>query len=120
MPNIVEKLTQIRAEMETLAAAELALMHQVIEVAGHKKLGQATYTIDGAKVTIKTGENVTLDKAMLNAVWAESLPINREFAYRLREKEYKAIMSNGSPTMRKLLSQIVTTKPARPTVKVSE
>lgn len=116
--NIIQKLTQIRSQKEELEAAELALMHQIIEVAGHKSLGQKTYTIEGVKVVIKTGENVTLDKAMLNAVWVEDLPINRSYAYTLREKDYKAIMESGSPTIRKLLSQIVTTKPAKPSVKV--
>ena len=116
--NILQKLTQIRAQKEELEAAELALMHQIIEVAGHKQLGQKTYTLDGVKVTIKTGENVTLDKAMLNTVWVDELPINRSYAYTLRQKDYEAIMQAGSPTMRKLLSQIVTTKPAKPVVKV--
>lgn len=116
--HIIDKLTKIRAQKAELEEAELELMNQIIEAACHKKLGQKTYDLDGRKVVIKTGENVTLDKAMLNTVWVEELPINRSYAYTLRQKDYEAIMQAGSPTIRKLLSQIVTTKPARPTVKV--
>lgn len=120
MPNILQKLTQIRAQKEELEAAELALMHQIIEVAGHKKLGQSTYSMDGQKVTIKTGENVTLDKALLNTVWDEWMPINRSYSYTPRTKDLEAIMAHGSPEHRKLLATIVTTKPSKPVVKVGE
>lgn len=116
--HIIDKLMQLREQKAQIEEAELALMHQIIESAGHKSLGQKTYELDGRKVTIKTGENVTLDKAMLNTVWVDELPINRSYAYTLRQKDYEAIMQAGSPTMRKLLSQIVTTKPAKPVVKV--
>lgn len=118
--NIIDKLTQVRTQLAELQEAELSLIHQIIEAAGHKKIGQKTYELDGRKVTIKTGENVTLDKSMLNTVWVDELPINRSYAYTLRQKDYEAIMQAGSPTMRKLLSQIVTTKPAKPVVKIGE
>lgn len=116
--QILDKLTQLREQKSQLEEAELAIMHQIIDLAGHTKLGQKTYEIDGRKVVIKTGENITLDKAMLNTVWTEELPINRSYAYTLRQKDYEAIMQAGSPTMRKMLSQIVTSKPAKPVVKV--
>lgn len=118
--NIIDKLTQVRTQLAELQEAELSLMHQIIEAAGHKKLGQKTYELDGRRVTIKTGENVTLDKAMLNTVWDEWMPINRSYSYTPRTKDLEAIMAHGNPEQRKLLASIVTTKPAKPVVKVGE
>lgn len=116
--HIIDKLTQLREQKAQLEEAELLLMTQIIESVGHKKLGQSTYDVDGRKVIIKTGENVTLDKAKLNVVWKETMPINRSYSYTLRQKDYEAIMASGSPAQRKIMSEIVTTKPAKPSVKV--
>ena len=115
-----QRLLEIRSQLAALEAAEMELMNQIIKESGHDKLGQATYDMDGFKVTIVTKENVTLDKARLNAVWNENFPINRSYSYTLRQADYNAVMENGSAAQRKMLSEIVTTKPAKPVVKVSE
>jgi len=116
--STIDKLISVRIKLDALVAQELELMQELIDEAGHVKLGQATYTIDGRKITIKTGENVRLDKAILNATWVESMPINRSYSYTLRQKDYEAIMKSGSPAQRKQLAEIVTTSPAKPSVKV--
>lgn len=118
MTNFITRLQEVRSQLAALQAAELELMNAIIHESGHNKLGQATYDMDGAKVTIVTKENVTLDKARLNAIWTDKMPINRKFDYDLRKKDFDALMQNGTAAQRKLLAQIVTTKPAKPVVKV--
>ena len=118
--NFITRLQEVRSKIEALQSAELELMNAIIKESGHNKLGQATYDMDGAKVTIVTKENITLDKALLNTVWRETMPINRSYNYTLRQKDYDALMQNGTAAQRKLLAQIVTTKPAKPVVKIGE
>jgi len=48
------------------------------------------------------------------------MPINRAFAYTLRKKDFDAAMMVGSVETKKLLAQLVTTKPAKPVVKIGE
>ena len=115
---MINQLQTIRAKIKTLEAEESTIVAKIITAAGHDKIGQATYDLDGAKVTIITKENVTLDKAKLNAIWKETMPINRTYAYTLRQKDFDALMANGTPAQRKLLSEIVCTKPAKPVVRI--
>lgn len=115
---MIEKLKEVRAQLTRLEAQEAALVAEIIKAAGHDKIGQATYDMDGNKVTIVTKENVTLDKAKLNVIWKETMPINRTYHYTLRQKDYDAIMENGTAAQRKLLAEIVTTKPAKPVVRI--
>lgn len=119
MTSFITRLQAVRSQIARFQAAELELMNAIIQESGHNKIGQATYDMDGAKVTIVTKENVTLDKALLNTIWKETMPINRAYSYTLRQKDFDALMQNGTAAQRKLLAQIVTTKPARPTVKIS-
>lgn len=120
MTNPILQLQEVRAKLAALEQQELTLMTTIINEAKHTKTGQKTYDLHGQKVTIKTGENVTLDKATLNACWHEGMPINRSFAYTLRQKDYEAIMRSGAPALRQQLAAIVTTKPARPSIKIGE
>ena len=120
MTNPIIQLQEVRAKLAALEQQENTLMDQIIKEAKHTKQGQKTYELHGQKVTIKTGENVTLDKATLNAMWHEALPINRSYAYTLRSKDYEAIMRNGAPQLRQQLAAIVTTKPARPNIRIGE
>jgi hypothetical protein len=115
---MINQLQTIRAKIKSLEAEEATIVAKIITSAGHNKIGQGTYDLDGAKVTIITKENVTLDKARLNVIWKETMPINRAYAYTLRQKDYDAIMESGTAAQRKMLSEIVTTKPAKPVVKV--
>jgi hypothetical protein len=118
MSNIINKLNLVRSEMQSLEKFEAALVAQIIAEAGHNKLGQSTYELHGAKVTIKTGENVRLDKAKLNTIWTEFLPINRSYAYTIRQRDFDAMMTSGSSDQRRQLAEIVTTAPAKPIIKV--
>jgi len=120
MTNFITRLQEVRSQIASLESAEAELVAAIIQDAGHKKIGQATYDMDGYKVTIKTGENVTLDKSLLNTIWKETMPINRSYSYTLRQKDFDAIMQHGTAAQRKLLAQIVTTKPAKPVVKVED
>lgn len=120
MTNPIIQLQEVRAKLASLEQQESTLLATIVKEAGHTKQGQKTYELYGQKVTIKTGENVTLDKATLNAVWHEGMPINRSYAYTLRTKDYEAIMRSGSPALRQQLAMIVTTKPAKPSVKIGE
>lgn len=115
---MIEKLKEVRAQLARLEAQETALVAEIIKAAGHDKIGQATYDMDGNEVTIVTKENVTLDKAKLNVIWKETMPINRTYSYTLRQKDYDAIMKNGTAAQRKMLAEIVTTKPAKPVVRI--
>ena len=118
MTNFITRLQEVRSQLAALQSAELELMNAIIKEACHDKIGQATYDMDGAKVTIVTKENVTLDKALLNTIWKETMPINRKYDYDLRTKDFAALMQSGTAAQRKLLAQIVTTKPAKPSIKV--
>lgn len=120
MSNFIQRLQEVRSQLAALEATELELMSAIIQEAGHTKLGQATYDMDGKKVTIVTKENVTLDKALLNTIWKETMPINRSYSYTLRQADFNAVMENGTPAQRKLLAKIVTTKPAKPSIKIGE
>lgn len=120
MTNPLQSLQDVRNKIAALEQQELTLMAVLIKEAGHAKLGQKTYDLYGQKVTIKTGENVRLDKNILNAVWTEAMPINRTYSYTLRQKDYEAQMKSGSPALRKQLAEIVTTSSAKPSVKVGE
>jgi len=120
MTNPLQSLQEVRNKLASLEQQELALISAIIAEAKHKKLGQKTYDLYGQKVTIKTAENSRLDKNILNAVWTEAMPINRSYAYTLRQKDYEAIMKSGSPAQRKQLAEIVTTSPAKPSVKIGE
>jgi hypothetical protein len=118
--TLLEELLKVRRDIAALEATELALMQDIIDATGHRKIGSATYDLDGHKVTIETKENTTLDKALLNQVWSEELPINRAYAYTLRKKDFDAAMTHGTPAVKKLLASIVTTKPARPAVRIGD
>jgi hypothetical protein len=120
MTNPIIQLQEVRAKKTALEQQELTLMNQIIKEAKHTKLGQKTYDLYGQKVTIKTSDNVTLDKATLNACWTPEMPINRSYGYTLREKDYAAVMKTGRVELRQQLAAIVTTKPARPSVKIGE
>ena len=113
-----QRLLEIRSQLAALEAAEMELMNQIIKEAGHDKIGQATYDMDGLKVTIVTKENVTLDKKRLDEDWKETMPITRKNDYALRKADYDAMMESGTAAQRKFLAEIVTTKPAKPVVKV--
>lgn len=120
MSNPVLQLQEVRAKMAALDQQERTLLAQIVAEAKHTKNSQKTYELYGYKVTIKTGDNATLDKAMLNASWHEGMPINRSYAYTLRQKDYDAVMRSGSPELRRQLAMIVTTSPAKPSVKIGE
>ena len=118
MTNPIQELKEVREKIAVLEIKEAALVAQIIKEAGHTKIGEATYTLYGAKVKIATGENIKLDKALLNAVWKDTMPINRTYSYTLRTKEYAAMMKSGTPAQKKMLAEIVTTSMAKPTVKI--
>jgi len=120
MTNPIQSLQEVRNKMAALEQQELTLMGQIIAEVGHSKLGQKNYDLYGQKVTVKTGENVRLDKNILNAVWTDAMPINRSYAYTLRQKDYEALMKSGSPAIRKQLAEIVTTSPAKPSIRIGE
>ena len=115
---MLEKLKEVRRKLSELQEQEADLVFAIIKSAGHDKIGQATYEIEGEHITIVTKENVTLDKAKLNVIWKETMPINRTYSYTLRKKDYDALMQNGTAAQRKLLAEIVTTKPAKPVVRI--
>lgn len=116
----IKRLQEVRSQIAALESAESELVAAIIHESGHNKTGQGTYDMDGYKVTIKTGENVTLDKALLNTIWKETMPINRTYSYTLRQKDFDALMANGTAAQRSLLSKIVTSRPSKPVIKVEE
>jgi len=120
MTNFITRMQEVRSQIAALESAESELVASIIKEAGHNKTGQGTYDMDGYKVTIKTGENVTLDKSLLNTIWKETMPINRTYSYTLRQRDFDALMANGTAAQRSLLSKIVCTKPAKPSIKIEE
>jgi hypothetical protein len=116
--KLLQELENLRKRMVQDEATELALMQDIIKVTGHNKIGQATYQLEGKSVAITTKELINLDKAILNTVWEEWMPINRSYSYTPRAKDMEAIMSHGTPTQRKILASIVTTKSAKPVVAI--
>lgn len=118
--HLTTQLMQVRARIAALEGEEMALMRQIISVLKHEKDCQKTYDFEGRKVTVKTGVNATLDKARLNVEWKDTMPINRSYAYTLRQKDFDALMQHGTPEQKKYMSEIVTTKPAKPSIKIEE
>lgn len=116
--NLTTQLMQVRAKISALEGEEAELVRQIIQKSKHKGLGQKTYDMEGMKVVIKTGVNATIDKARLNVEWNASMPINRSYSYTLRQKDFDALMKHGTPEQKKYMSEIVTTKPAKPVVKI--
>lgn len=118
--HLTTQLTQVRARIAALEGEEMQLMREIIAILKHEKDSQKTYDFEGRKVTVKTGTNATLDKARLNVEWKDTMPINRSYQYTLRQKDFDAIMQHGTPAQKKIMSEIVTTKPAKPSVKIEE
>lgn len=118
MNQTLESLKQTRKQIEALGMIELGLMRQLIRELNHDKLGSKTYDIDGEKVVVKTGENIRIDKAKLSEVWTEDMPFNRKYDYTIKQKEFDEVMKSGSVQERKALSELVTTSPAKPSIKI--
>jgi len=117
---LIAQLQEVRRELKLLEEEEALLLTSIIKAAGHSKLGQSTYDLDGYKVTIKTSENVRLDKNLLNVKWHEGLPINRSYSYTLRQKDFDALMKSGTPEQKMEIAEFVTTSPAKPQIKIGE
>lgn len=115
---LCESYDSLGRQIAQLELARSKLAENIILATGHDHIGQKTYQHDGVKVTITTKETYTLDKARLNVEWTELLPVNRSYSYTLREKDFKAMMEHGSSEQKQLLAEIVTSKPAKPVVKV--
>lgn len=120
MNQTLESLKQTRKQIEVLGMIELGLMRQLVRELNHDKLGSKTYDIDGEKVAIKTSENIRIDKSKLSELWTEDMPFNRKYDFTIRQKEFDAIMQSGSVQERKVLSELVTTSPARPSIKIGD
>lgn len=120
MPNLLKELESTRTKIVQLEAIELTLMNDIIAANKHVHVGAKTYDFEGKKVTITTKENITLDKAVLNTIWEEWMPINRSYSYTPRTRDMNAIMSHGTPAQRKILASVVTTKMAKPVVAIQE
>lgn len=118
MNQTLKELIDVRRQLDNLQSDELDLMRQLIRELNHDKLGSKTYDIDGEKVVIKTGENIRIDKAKLSEVWTEDMPFNRKYDYTIKQKEFDEVMKSGSVQERKALSELVTTSPAKPSIKI--
>jgi hypothetical protein len=118
--KLLQELEAVRKRMAKDEQIELALMQDIIKATGHNKIGSESYDLEGRKVTVTTKENITLDKAILNTIWEEWMPITRSYQYAPRLKDMEAIMSHGTPAQRKILASIVTTKAAKPVVAIKE
>lgn len=116
--TLCESYDSLGRQIAQLELARSKLAENIIIALGHDHIGQRTYQQDGVKVTVTTKETYTLDKARLNVEWSEQLPINRSYSYTLREKDFKAMMEHGSGEQKQALAEIVTSKPAKPIVKV--
>lgn len=116
--TLCESYDSLGKQIAQLELARAGIAEKIIAEAGHDHVGQRTYQHDGFKVTITTKDTYTLDKARLNVDWSEQLPINRAYSYTLREKDFKAMLEHGTSEQKQILSEIVTSKPAKPVIKV--
>lgn len=116
--TLCESYDSLGRQIAQLELAREKLAENIISAIGHDHVGQKTYQLDGVKLTITTKENYTLDKSRLNVEWSESLPINRSYSYTLREKDFKAMMEHGNSEQKQMLAEIVTSKPAKPHIKM--
>lgn len=115
---LCESYDSLGKQIAQLELARAGIAEKIIAEAGHDHVGQRTYKHQGLKVTIATRNTYTLDKARLNVDWSEQLPINRSYSYTLREKDFKAMLEHGTSEQKQILSEIVTSKPAKPVIKV--
>ena len=118
MKQLLDAYASITAQIAQLERSKDALMAQIIEQIGHDIVGQKTYDVDGEKVTVTTKETFSLDKARLAVGYPDWMPVNTSTAYTLRTKEYQAIMEYGTSEQKSLLADVVTVKPAKPSIKV--
>ena len=118
MNQTLQSLKEVRTSLAALADKELDLMRQLVRELNHDKLGSKTYDVDGEKVAIKTSENIRIDKTKLSEVWTEDMPFNRKYDFSIKQKEFDEVMKSGSVQERKALSELVTTSPARPSIKI--
>lgn len=121
MRETLATILSIASKIQALEAEKAKLEASVIADLKHDHIGQKTYDGKDYKITITTKINNKLDKAKLNAIWDTAgleLPINRSYAYTLREKDFDAVMSAGDPDLRALLADIVTQSPAKPHIKI--
>lgn len=117
---MIYELKVVRSRIAELEAEEKIIVDSIVAAVGHKHLGSKTYELEGEKITIKTGENAKLDKDRLNEIWKETMPFKRAYAYTLIKKDFDDLMTYGTPAQRKLLSEIVTTSPAKVSVKIGD
>lgn len=115
---LCESYDALSKQIAQLDLARSKMAENIIQAIGHEHIGQKTYPLDGVKVTVTTKENYTLDKARLNVEWDETMPINRSYSYTLREKDFKAMLEHGSSEQKQLLVDVVTSKPAKPHIKL--
>lgn len=118
--NLLGRLEAVRIAIAALQLEETTLVDTIIAQVKHNHVGQKTYDFEGKKIVVETKETVTLDKPMLNTIYDEWMPINRTYSYTPRVKDLNAMLQNGTPEQRKVLSQVVTTKAAKPVVKIKE
>lgn len=119
LAELISDLESVRKRKAEIEETELSIMRIIIATVKHGPRGSKTYQSEGTKFTIKTGENYTLDKAKLNAIWTPEMPINRAYSYTLREKDFNAIMATPGHELRSTLADVVTSKPAKPSITIS-
>lgn len=115
---LCENFDALCKQISQLELAKSKLADAIISGIGHDHIGQNTYSLDGLKATITTKVNYTLDKARLNVEWSDEMPINRSFSYTLRERDFVAVMGHGAADAKMALAEIVTSKPAKPVIKL--
>jgi hypothetical protein len=116
LDNINYQIAELLRIKEELDARVNALLE-------HSDDGSKTYTIDKFKVTIKSGYNYSLNKdeyAIIGSRLQSCFnPVKQKMSYELDKKVIRDCEKYGSKEDVLLLSQVITKKPAKLSVRIS-
>lgn len=118
----LERIREVNEEIANLTVEKEKLTSEIIAALGHDKAGQQSYTHDKYKITVKTPNIYSLDKAAYanGDVYLEDNfnPIRETKAYAVDKALFEHYYATAPESVRDSLVQLITVKPGKPSVVV--
>lgn len=119
----VIELNWLKGQIAEYMVRREELEKGIIELLGHKKEGQKTYSVNKFKVTVKTGFNYSLDKAkyleLSSQLPAEFNPVTEKIAYHLNTSLFKLGQKTADKQTKSILKKIVSTSDKKVVVTIT-
>ena len=118
----LERIREVNEEIANLTVEKEKLTDEIIAALGHEKAGQQSYAHGKYKITCKTPNIYSLDKAayMNGDVYLEDNfnPIRETKAYTVDKALFEHYYATSPESVRESLVRLVTVKPGKPSVSV--